>query len=371
MSWADMADSEKEKESGGRFGSRPQQKRGVYSRALRSGRGVYIPVGLNKDDAAKYFTLQKELNLLLPEPEKKTAKPKDRKRPGKPALVAEVSRTVQDAAGCKDAMREMAEQRDEDLKEVERLKKELAEAEEDRAGFEARLVQIDEKVQERHQKWSEKLECDFSGGDWEMRLCWLLLTTTLALCFLLFLAEVETLELLTCIGLFLVYCTYLLVEHWLVRRYGCRAFFTKSVVHHYKFLAMYDHLHGDLRGDSYSQGEMKHTARYARVLYTRFSNGWVTLSRPREMFVSLKLVTLAMTARNTDSRLAPKDVWDRMYATASSVHSVNFDASLVLKRTSGGNSKFCEIVTDSVDLAHALWMHSRERRLSHFRTTPA
>ncbi len=366
-----MADSEKEKESEGRYGRRPQYTRGAFSRASRSGRGVYIPVGLAEEDAAKYFKLQKELNSLLPEPKKQTAKPKDRKRPGKPALAAEVSSLVQDVAGSKDAMREMAELRDEDLKEVERLKKELAEAEEDRAGFEARLVQIEEEVQEKHQKWSEKLECDFSGGDWEMRLSWLLLATTLTLCFLFFLAEVETFELLTCIGLFLVYCTYLLVENWLVRHYGCRAFFTKSVNHHYKFLAMYDHLHGDLRGDSYSQGEMKHTARYAKVLYTRFSNGWVTLSRPREMLVSLKLVTLAMTARNTDSRLAPKDVWDRMYATASSIHSVNFDASLVLKRTSGDNSKFCEIVTDSVDLAHALWMHNRERRLSHFRTTPA
>ncbi len=365
-----MADSEKEKESEGRFGRRPQQKRGAFSRASTSGRGVYIPVNLKKEDAARYFSLQKEMNSLLPEPKKQTAKPKGRKRPGKPALAAEVSRTVQDAAGCKDAMREMAEQHDEDLEEVERLKKELSEAYEDRDGFEARLVRIEEKVQEKHQKWSEKIECDFSG-DWEMRLVWLLLTTTLALCFLFFLAEVETFELLTCIGLFLVYCIYLLVENWLVRRYGCCAFFTKSVTHHYKFLAVYDHLHGDLRGDSYSQGEMKHTARYARVLYTRFSNGWVTLSWPREMLVSLKLVTLAMTARNTDPRLAPKDVWDRMHATASSIHSVNFDASLVLKKTSGDNSKFCEIVTDSVDLAHALWMHNRERRLSHFRTVPA
>ncbi len=355
----------KGKEKGG-HGRSPFAPKGPIRRGLKEGKTMYIPAGLSASAATEY------LGLLMKEatpPARKQMKPKGSKRPGDTALAGEARRQVQETAGCHDAMKDMAEQRDEDKREVDELKTALSEATSQVESAQARLVQIEGKVQRRAQKWAERLQVDLSETDWELRWAWLSLATTLLVCFCCLLAGVGMLEILACGALFLGYCAYVVLENWFARWLGTPAFFTKPIYHQYKFLGMWDHEHADRRGDSYSSGEMKHTARYARIEYSRSDAEGVI--KPREMLVSLKLVTLVMTARNTDPRLDSVTVWDRMYATASSIHSVNYDADLRLKKTSGFDPKFCEVVTDSVDLAHAIWMQNMDRRRSHFRAIPA
>ncbi len=353
----------KEKEGHGRS---PLAPRGPIKGGLRTGKTMYIPAGLSASAATEY------LGLLMKETApsaRKQMKPKGSKRPGNTALTGEARRQVQETAGCHDAMKEMAEQRDEDKREVEELKTALAEATSDKESAEARLVQIEGKVHSKTQKWAERLEVDLSETDWELRWVWLSLATTLLICFCYLLADAEILEIVACCALFFGYCACVVLENWFARWLGTPAVFTKLIYHQYKFLGMWDHEHADRRGDSYSSGEMKHTARYARIEYSRSDEEGIV--QPREMLVSLKLVTLVMTARNTDPRLDSATVWDRMYATASSIHSVNYDADLRLRKTKGFEPKFCEVVTDSVDLAHAIWMQNMARRRSHFRTVPA
>lgn len=124
---------------------------------------------------------------------------------------------------------------------------------------------------------------------------------------------------------------------------------TKDRRYHYRFLQWIRIDHRDLRGDTNSQGELKHTAKYCTFEFT----DKVRL-KTRTLYVSYELLAQITNARNASLRLNSEDAWKRIYSDATAFQSVNVARYFAA----------CGInyVQDTAIVAHALYLQQAERR---------
>jgi len=142
--------------------------------------------------------------------------------------------------------------------------------------------------------------------------------------------------------------------------------FSARTTHAYSSAGLIDWDFDDRRAAAMSLGEMRYAdAKYGLVKYTHTLNGrnvrrdtFGKLKKADTMLMSYKLLSqlttpMIMLARDQNT------VWDRMEASAKAMHAVNIDSELF---TDGK-----DVVGNTLQIAHGLWLQSRQAKLGHFR----
>jgi hypothetical protein len=156
------------------------------------------------------------------------------------------------------------------------------------------------------------------------------------------------------------------IDRTICTRRGYRSMFSARATHSYSTVDMQDWDTGDRRADTMSLRELKHMdAKYGVVRYQYTLNGvnvrrdtFGCLAEAAHMLISFELLSqlttpLVMLARDQET------AWERMETSAKSTHTVNIDKDLFVASR--------DVVGNTLQVAHALWLQNRQARLGHFR----
>lgn len=110
--------------------------------------------------------------------------------------------------------------------------------------------------------------------------------------------------------------------------------------------------HDDLRPDRNALKDIKHSPKYFNALYTQSS--WMGLVARRRLHGSVEISFQSAIAANCKLDSDPGTAYDRIERTASSLHTVNYDRSLVLNHKT--------IPQDSAMLAYAMFMDAKQKK---------
>jgi hypothetical protein len=171
-------------------------------------------------------------------------------------------------------------------------------------------------------------------------------------------------QVLLTIVLYQVAAVYL--DRWACTKRGYRSMFSARATHSYSTVDMQNWDTDDRRADTMSLREMKHSdAKYGVVCYRYTLNGcnvrrdmFGRLAEAAHMLISFELLSqlttpLVMLARDQET------AWERMETSAKATHTVNVDRGLY---TAGR-----DVVGNTLQVAHGLWLQNRQARLGHFR----
>jgi len=249
------------------------------------------------------------------------------------------------------------------------------------------LTAVQEDVKEAHERlglrrnWVDHIHADARRNfqcKWadETPRAWLtlfILVILVPICHVLLAAYIDE-ELLTLWPLWIAELLYegaaFYLDRYFCTKRGYRTLFSQRATHSYSTVDMQDWDDSDRRASTMSLRQLEHPdARYGIVKYTYTLNGinirrdvFGKLNEADLMLVSFELLSqlttpLVMLSRDQNT------AWERMETLAKSTHTVNVDKDLFVAGR--------DVVGNTIQVAHGLWLQNRQRRLGHFRPTPA
>ncbi len=295
-----------------------------------------------------------------------------RDRGGYKALITAVTDAESNSAGLKDALREQSEETHIQQEANMHLRRDLTETQRVLKEAEEKLGVKRSEIDLKHSDSRKTFRCQWTDSTAQSYKTLILLAVLLPVMFVgaaLYLGLLEILLQQYMCTLFVIYeGLAVLLDRYLCTKRGCRAIFSARATHSYSTLEMKDWDDVDRRADTMSLRELKHVdPKYGVVKYTHTLNGrnvrrdaFGDLAPSNLMLISFELLSqlttpLVMLARDQVT------AWDRMEASAKSTHTINIDKDLF---TTG-----CDVVGNTLQVAHGLWLQNHEARLGHFRPT--
>jgi len=295
-------------------------------------------------------------------------------RGGDKAVAAAAADATSQALGLKDALREQAEETRVQEDTNRNLRRENFQILEDLKEKEKALGLRRNQVDDYHLDTRKNFACkwaDETPRAWALFVL-LVFLVPLSIVALAFYLELE--EILIQWQLWLLFVLYegdaIIFDRYVSTKRGYRAIFSARATHSYSSVELVDWDLDDRRAAAMSLGEMKYAdAKYGLVQYNHTLNGrnvrrdtFGKLAKADTMLMSYKLLSqlttpMIMLARDQET------AWDRMECSAKAMHAVNIDSELF---TDGK-----DVVGNTLQIAHGLWLQSRQAKLGHFRPAPA
>jgi hypothetical protein len=286
---------------------------------------------------------------------------------GQAKLIASVNDASAQAAGARDAAREMREVAAELDKENDFLLKEMETATQKLDVHEAKARSLAEQQNQKHNEQLKNFRCHWTEDDKKDGNLWFLFFTWFVpmaqiIALMIYTGQVEYLE----FGDSMVYLVGSII--WLVAclmwdRHRCFSegrspyFFATTTKHSYEFVDLLDETHPDERAEKDRNQDLKYEAYYARFQYTVSKHHGV-YRRQHNRVVSVELLVQLCANQRTMSLANSEQVTeDRMRQHAATFGCINLSRFSVLEE---------DVRENTVAVAMGMWKRNLRRRFGHF-----
>jgi len=291
-------------------------------------------------------------------------------RGGEKAYRVAVKDAVADSDGLRDALHEQAEETRVAQDANMHLRRDLLDVQEDLKQASQELGRRRNWVDQIHADTRRNFHCEWQDETAYSYALFILMVLLVPMSIVIAAYYFELLDILIQWQVLLTILIYQVVAVFIDRsictRRGYRSLFSARATHSYSTVEMQDWDTDDRRADTMSLRELKHNdARYGVVSYQYTLNGrnvrrdtFGRLARAAHMLISFELLSqlttpLVMLARDQET------AWERMETSAKSTHTVNIDKDLFVASR--------DVVGNTLQVAHGLWLQNRQARLGHFR----
>jgi hypothetical protein len=281
-----------------------------------------------------------------------------------------VKDAVADSNGLRDALHEQAEETRVAQDANMHLRRDLLEVQEDLKQADQELGRRRNWVDQIHSDTRRNFRCEWQDETSIAYALFILLVLLVPMFVVVAAFHFELLDILIQWQVLLTILIYQVVAVFIDRSIctwrGYRSLFSARATHSYSTVDMQDWDTDDRRADTMSLRELKHSdAKYGVVRYQYTLNGrnvrrdiFGRLALAAHMLISFELLSqlttpLVMLARDQET------AWERMETSAKATHTVNVDRGLY---TAGR-----DVVGNTLQVAHGLWLQNRQARLGHFR----
>jgi len=291
-------------------------------------------------------------------------------RGGAKAVAAAAADATSQATGLKDALREQVEETRVQEDTNRNLRRENLHVLEDNKDLKEKLGLRRNQVDEYHLDTRKNFKCKWADETPRAWALFVLLVFLVPLFIVALAFYLELVEVLMQWQMWLLLAIYegvaIYFDRYVCTKRGYRTIFSERATHSYSSAGLIDWDLDDRRAAAMSLGDMKYAdAKYGLVQYRHTLNGrnvrrdtFGKLKKADTMLMSYKLLSqlttpMIMLARDQDT------AWERMETSAKAMHAVNIDSELF---TDGK-----DVVGNTLQIAHGLWLQARQAKLGHFR----
>jgi hypothetical protein len=336
----------------------------------RKGGQKWSPTGAKKRDNPPEQWGPRLTKAGNPSPRRRNPGKNGPGRGGDKAYRVAVKDAVSDSDGLRDALHEQAEETRVAQDANMHLRRDLLDVQEDLKQADTELGRRRNYVDQIHSETRRNFRCEWQDEtpiSYALFILMVLLVPVLIVCAAVHLEMLEILfqwQVLLTLGIYQVAAVF--IDRSICSKRGCRSLFSARATHSYSTVDMQDWDTDDRRADTMSLREMKHSdAKYGVVAYSHTLNGsnvrrdmFGRLAKAAHMLISFELLSqlttpLVMLARDQET------AWERMETSAKSTHTVNIDKDLFVASR--------DVVGNTLQVAHGLWLQNHQARLGHFR----
>jgi len=291
-------------------------------------------------------------------------------RGGDKAVAASAADAVSQANGMKDALREQLDVNRMMEEANMNLRRDNMEVSEDLKDANKLLGRRKNAVDAYHLDTRQNFLCTWTDDTPRAWALLVLMAILVPMCCVASAYYLELEEILVQWQLWLLFVLYegvaVLLDRYVGTKRGYRTIFSNRATHSYSSAGLVDWDFEDRRSAAMSLGEMRYAdARYGLIQYRHTLNGrnvrrdaFGKLAEAPKMLMSYKLLSQITTPTIMLAR-DQATAWDRMEYSAKSMHAVNIDSELF---TDGK-----DVVGNTIQIAHGLWLQSHQARCGHFR----
>jgi len=335
----------------------------------RKGGQKWQPAGAKKRDNPAEQWGPRQFRSGNPKPRQRHPGKNGPGRGGDKAYRVAVKDAVANSEGLQDALHEQAEETRIAQDANIHLESELLEVQEDLKQASQELGQRRNWVDQIHADTRRNFRCEWQDETQCAYALFIVMVLLVPLCVCLAAVHFEMLDILIQWQVLLTIAIYQMaavyIDRCICTKRGYRSFFSARATHSYSTVEMQDWDTGDRRADTMSLRELKHKdAKYGVVRYQHTLNGvsvrrdtFGRLAEAAHMLISFELLSqlttpLVMLARDQVT------AWERMETSAKSTHTVNIDKDLFVASR--------DVVGNTLQVAHGLWLQNHQARLGHF-----
>ncbi len=291
-------------------------------------------------------------------------------RGGDKAYRVAVKDAVVQADGLKDALHEQAAETRIQEEANMHLRRDLQDVKDDLKQAQEKLGAKRDWVDQQHADTRRNFRCQWAEETERSYALFVALVIVVPLLILGLAIHYELLEILAQWPFGVALMLYLVganqFDRYICTKRGYRSIFSARATCSYSTVDLQNWDTEDRRADTMSLRELRHCdARYGVLQYQKTLNGrnvrrdtFGDLAKCEPMLISFELLSqlttpLIMLARDQIT------AWDRMEASAKTTHTVNIDKDHFVAGR--------DVVGNTLQVAHGLWLQNRQARLGHFR----